>query len=123
MLCGGASLEHLKQISEDSKNKVILTSPLVVNTPGEELLNGKREILVNDQHISINCQVEKIEGFENHSDYNQLLAYINRLRPKLRRVLVNHGDKAKVQNLATSINKLFKIQTQHPLGLEAVKLL
>ena len=123
MLCGGASLEHLKQISEDSKNKVILTSPLVVNTPGEELLNGKREILVNNQRISINCQVEKIEGFENHSDYNQLLAYINRLRPKLRRVLVNHGDKAKVQNLATSINKLFKIQTQHPLGLEAVKLL
>ena len=78
-------MEHLKQISEDSKNKVIITSPLVVNTPGEELLNGKREILVNDQHISINCQVEKIEGFENHSDYNQLLAYINRLRPKLRR--------------------------------------
>jgi uncharacterized protein len=52
-----------------------------------------------------------------------LIAYINRLRPKLQRVLVNHGERNKIQNLASSINKIFKIQTQHPLVQEAIKLL
>jgi predicted metal-dependent RNase len=51
------------------------------------------------------------------------MAYVNRLRPKLRRVLVNHGERPKAQNLASSINKIFKIQTQHPLVQEAIKLL
>jgi predicted metal-dependent RNase len=67
--------------------------------------------------------VERIDGFGSHSDYNQLMAYISRLRPKLRRVLVNHGERAKAQNLASMINKQFRIQTQHPLVQEAIKLL
>jgi predicted metal-dependent RNase len=36
--------------------------------------------------------------------------------------MVNHGERPKVQNLATSINRILKIQTQHPLVLEAIKL-
>jgi predicted metal-dependent RNase len=36
--------------------------------------------------------------------------------------LVNHGERSKVQNLAASINRMLKIQTQHPSVLEAVKL-
>jgi predicted metal-dependent RNase len=38
-------------------------------------------------------------------------------------VLVNHGERPKAQNLAGQINRIFKIQTQHPLVQEAVKLL
>jgi predicted metal-dependent RNase len=123
MLIGGPSVEYLKQISSDPNSKVILTSYQAVDTPGRNIENGNRQITIGDQSINIECQIEKIEGFSTHSDYNQLIAYINRLRPKLKRVLVNHGERANMQNLATSINKMFKIQTQHPLVQEAIKLL
>jgi hypothetical protein len=123
MLTGGPSVEYLKQISEDPKSTLVLTSFQAAGTPGKNIQDGSREVLINDHNIKINCQVEKIEGFSNHSDYNQLVAYINRLRPKLRRVLVNHGERTKVQNLASSLNRMFKIQTQHPLVQEAIKLL
>ena len=123
MLTGGPSVEYLKQISEDPKSTLLLTSFQAAGTPGKNIQDGSREVLVNGHNIKINCQVEKIEGFSNHSDYNQLVAYINRLRPKLRRVLVNHGERTKVQNLASSLNRMFKIQTQHPLVQEAIKLL
>jgi KH/beta-lactamase-domain protein len=123
MLTGGPSVEYLKQISEDPKSTLVLTSFQAAGTPGKNIQDGSREVLINDYNIKINCQVEKIEGFSNHSDYNQLVAYINRLRPKLRRVLVNHGERTKVQNLASSLNRMFKIQTQHPLVQEAIKLL
>ena len=123
MLTGGPSVEYLKQISKDPKSTLVLTSFQAAGTPGKNIQDGSREVLINDHNIKINCQVEKIEGFSNHSDYNQLVAYINRLRPKLRRVLVNHGERTKVQNLASSLNRMFKIQTQHPLVQEAIKLL
>jgi predicted metal-dependent RNase len=67
--------------------------------------------------------VDKIEGLDVHSDYSQLMAYVSRLRPKLRRVLINNGERTKVQNLATSINRMLKMQTQHPSVLEAIKLI
>ena len=123
MLIGGPSVEYLEQISEGPENRLILASFQAVGTPGRNIQNGSRQVVINGRNIKINCQVEKIEGFSTHSDYNQLMAYINRLRPKLRRVLVNHGERTKVQNLASSINKMFKIQTQHPLVQEAIKLL
>ena len=123
MLLGGPSVEYLGQISEDTKKKLILISFQAAGTLGKIIQDGSRQVIINDRCIKINCQVEKIEGFNTHSDYNQLIAYINRLRPKLRRVLVNHGERNKIQNLASSINKLFKIQSQHPLVQEAIKLL
>lgn len=123
MLIGGSSVEYLKQISQDTESRLILASYQAPGTPGRLIQDGGRQILIDGYHLNINCQVEKIEGFNTHSDYNQLLAYISRLRPKLRRILVNHGERDKVQNLASSINRIFKIQTQYPLTQEAVKLL
>ena len=123
MLIGGPSVGYLRQISEDPRNKLILTSYQATGTPGRYIQEGGRQISVCGQTITINCQVDKVEGFSNHSDYNQLVAYINRLKSKLRRILVNHGERPSVQNLASSLNRMFKIPTQHPLIQEATKLM
>src|SRR5215469_1995781 len=123
MLIGGPSVGYLKQISDDPRNKLILTSYQAIGTPGRYILEGGRQISVCGQTITINCQVDKVEGFSNHSDYNQLVAYINRLKSKLRRILVNHGERPSVQNLASSLNRMFKIPTQHPMIQEATKLM
>jgi len=123
MLIGGPSVGYLKQISDDPRNKLILTSYQATGTPGRYIVEGGRQISVCGQTITINCQVDKVEGFSNHSDYNQLVAYINRLKSKLRRILVNHGERPTVQNLASSLNRMFKIPTQHPMIQEATKLM
>lgn len=125
MLLGGTpSFDYLKQIAGDPTSKVLLVSYQAPDTPGRMLQDGGRQLAVNgNNNIQIRCQVERLDGFSSHSDYNQLMAYVSRLRPKVRRVLVNHGERPKAQSLASSINKIFKIQTQHPLVQEAVKLL
>lgn len=123
MLAGGPSVSYLKQIAGDSSSRLVLVSYQAPDTPGRLLQDGARRVEAGGQTLEVRCQVERIDGFASHSDYNQLMAYVSRLRPKLRRVLVNHGERPKAQNLASSINKIFKIQTQHPLVQEAVKLL
>lgn len=123
MLIGGPSVGYLKQIANDPKSTLIMLSYQSLETPGRALLDGTRQITIGGETIKLECQVERIDGLGSHSDYNQLMAYIMRLRPKLRRVLVNHGERPKAQNLASMINKQFRIQTQHPLVQEAIKLL
>jgi hypothetical protein len=123
MLAGGQSVSYFRQIANDPTSKLILVSYQAQDTPGRMMQDGGRQVSIDGEPIAVRCQVERIDGFSSHSDYNQLMAYVSRLRPKLRKVLVNHGERPKAQNLASSINKIFKIQTQHPLVQEAVKLL
>jgi KH/beta-lactamase-domain protein len=123
MLAGGPSVDYLKQIANDPRNTLIMLSYQSLDTPGRALLDGARQITIKGESVKVECQVKRIDGLGSHSDYNQLMAYVMRLRPKLRRVLVNHGERPKAQNLASMINKQLRIQTQHPLVQEAIKLL
>ncbi len=118
----GSSLHYLKQLSRRQESKIILASYQVPGSLGRFIEEGARQVSIGGQEFDIRCMVEKIEGLDVHCDYGQLITYVSRLRQKLRRVLVNHGERTKVQNLATSLNKVLKIQTQHPLVLEAIKL-
>jgi hypothetical protein len=78
--------------------------------------------VIEGKRLNVECRVESFTDFTNHSDYGQILAYVKRMKQKLRKVIVNHGDKNKAQNLAGSINRILRLHTQHPLVEEAVKL-
>lgn len=123
MLTDGPSVTYLNQIANDCLSKVILLSEQFQSTAGKLLQEGERYITIGGKNLDIKCNVDVIQGFSIHSDYNQLLAYINRLKPKLKKVITNHGEGKKCQNLSNSINKIFKIQSFHPLVGESIKVL
>ncbi len=123
MLTDGPSVTYLSQIANDCLSKVILLSEQFQSTAGKLLQEGERNITIEGKNLDIKCNVDVIPGFSIHSDYNQLLAYINRLKPKLKKVITNHGEGKKCQNLSNSINKIFKIQSFHPLVGESIKVL
>ena len=122
MLTHGPSIRYFHQICDDPLSAIILTSQPFLNTPARSLIEGKKEVEMEGKRVNVECRVEGFTDFTNHSDYGQILAYIKRMRQKLRKVIVNHGDKNKAQNLASSINRILRIHTQHPLVGEAVKL-
>lgn len=123
MLTDGPSIKYLSQIANDPLSKVILVSEQFQSTGGKLLQEGERNITIEGENLHLRCYIDVIPGFSIHSDYNQLLAYINRLKPKLKKVITNHGEGKKCQNLANSINKIFEIQTYHPLVEESIKVL
>ena len=123
MFTDGPSVTYLSQIANDSLSKVILLSEQFQSTTGKLLQEGERNITIGGDTLDIKCNVDVIPGFSIHSDYNQLLAYVNRLKPKLKKVITNHGEGKKCQNLSNSINKIFKIQSFHPLVGESIKVL
>ncbi len=127
MLEGGPVLEYFKNIAPDKKNKVLFVSYQVNGTMGRRVLDGSKQVSMLGKEgkvevVTINCGVEKLDGFSGHSDYNQLMSFVQRLRPKLRRVLVNHGERKKSENLAMNIRRIYRVPAHYPQIQEAIKL-
>jgi len=127
MLEGGPVLEYFKNIAPDKKNKILFVSYQVNGTLGRRVLDGARQVSMLGKEgkvevVTINCGIERLDGFSGHSDYNQLISFVHRLRPKLRRVLVNHGERRKSENLSMSIRRMFRVPTHYPQIQEAIKL-
>ena len=127
MLEGGPVLEYFKNIAPDKKNKVLFVSYQVNGTMGRRVLDGSKQVTMLGKEgkvevVTINCGVEKLDGFSGHSDYNQLMSFVHRLRPKLRRVLVNHGERKKSENLAINIRRMYRLTSHYPQIQEAIKL-
>jgi len=127
MLEGGPVLEYFRNIAPHTKNKILFVSYQVNGTLGRRVMDGARQVSILGKDgkievVSINCSTERLDGFSGHSDYNQLMSVVHRLRPKLRRVLVNHGEKRKSENQSMSIRRMYKVSSHYPQVQEAIKL-
>lgn len=127
MLEGGPVLEYFKNIAPHKQNKILFVSYQVNGTMGRRVLDGAKQVSMlgrgnKVEAVTINAGIEKLDGFSGHSDYNQLMSFVQKLRPKLRRVLVNHGERRKSENLASNIRRIYKLPAYNPQVQEAVKL-
>jgi KH/beta-lactamase-domain protein len=127
MLEGGPVIEYFSRLADSGKNRVLFVSYQVQGTMGRRVLDGSKQVsLMGDNGkikiVDVNCSVDRIEGFSGHSDYNQIIRYIHKMRPKLQRIIVNHGEKRKVENMAHVLNRMFHINTLHPAVEEAIKI-
>jgi len=127
MLEGGPVLEYFRNIVPDKKNKLLFVSYQVNGTMGRRVLDGSKQVSIVGKEgkievVTINCSVERLDGFSGHSDFNQLISFVQKLRPKLRRVLVNHGERRKSENLSMTIRRMFRVPTHYPQVQEAIKL-
>jgi len=127
MLEGGPVLEYFKSIATSKKNKIVFVSYQVNGTLGRRVLDGAKQVSMLGREgkvevVNVECGVEKLDGFSGHSDYNQLMSFVHKLRPKLRRVLVNHGERRKSESLAMSIRRMYRLPAHYPQIQEAIKL-
>ena len=126
MLEGGPVLDYFENIAPSERNKILFVSYQVQGTLGRRVLDGSGQASLMDQSgkikiVDVKCQVQKVEGFSGHSDYNQIIRFVGKLRPKLQVVLVNHGDKRKTENLAYAIQRIYRVPTMHPAVQEAIR--
>jgi uncharacterized protein len=126
MLEGGPSVEYFKEIATQENNKIIFVSYQINGTLGRRVLDGNtNEISMMEKNgkvkvIPLKCKTQKIDGFSGHSDFNQILSFVSRIKPK--RVLVNHGERTKSENTASTIYNKLGIRSSVPDIREILKL-
>jgi len=126
MLEGGPVVDYFSKLSSSEKNGVVFVSYQIPGTLGRRVLDGSKQVSILDERgkikiVDVNCDVSKVEGFSGHSDYNQLIRYVGKMRTKLQHVIINHGERRKVENMANMISRIYRIPTLQPSVQEAIK--
>ena len=126
MLEGGPSVEYFKELAPNPMNKIMFVSYQINGTLGRRVLDGTMsQVSMMDKSgkvkvVPVRCQTQKIDGFSGHSDFNQILGFVAKVKPK--RVLVNHGERTKSENTASAIYSRLKIRSSVPDNREIVRL-
>ena len=127
MLEGGPVIEYFSNLATSENNRVLFVSYQVQGTLGRRVLDGSSQVSLLGEGgkirvIDVNSEVNRIEGFSGHSDYNQIVRFIQKLRPKLQQIYVNHGEKRKCESLSYNLSRMFKMPVFHPSVEEAIKI-
>jgi uncharacterized protein len=126
MLVGGASVEYLKEFAENPKNLLILSCYQGPGSLGRQLQDGERKVRMEYEgrmiDVAVNMRVELVNGLSPHSGRNELISYFNNMRPKPKRIIVNHGEVSKSLDLASALYKLNRVETSVPRNLETIRL-
>lgn len=126
MLNGGPVLEYLKGLAGDEKNTLVFVGYQAEGTLGRRIQKGWTGMQFSDEGRMVNIKVEMdiatIDGFSGHSDRNQLVEYVRRIRPPPSKVMCMHGENSKCQALASGIHKKLNVETVAPMNLETIRL-
>jgi predicted metal-dependent RNase len=127
MLEGGPAIEYFRNWSQDEKNTIIFVSYQIEGTMGRRVQKGIHEVTMMDNSgkmtvVPVNLQVESIGGFSGHSDRRQLVNYLTHLMPKPEKIFVVHGEKSKIRNIASFLDRKANIHTIVPQNLETFRL-
>ena len=121
MLHGGPSVEYLKHLAEGKKHSLIFSCYQPPGSLGHRIRGGATEIMTRDNNKSHLLKIHKVE-ITNHSDRKQLMDYVKRCNPQPRKVITMHGESSRCLDLASSIHKQFRIETNAPKNLETIRI-
>jgi len=127
MLTGGPSVEYFKAMAENPANTLIFVGYQGEGSLGRKIQGRVENLPISGENgrtksLKIQMRVETIDGFSGHSDKNQLTEYIRRLKPKPKRIIVDHGDKVKTVGFANFVSKKFKVRSYALRNLDAKRL-
>ncbi|MBN1502723.1 beta-CASP ribonuclease aCPSF1 [Candidatus Woesearchaeota archaeon] len=125
MLVGGPSVEYLKALADNPKNSLVFTCYQGEGSLGRRIQRGEREITfkhgLKHEILPIKMEVYKVE-LSDHSDRKELVNFVYRCQPRPKKIIVTHGENSRCLDLASTLHKMFKIETQAPRNLESIRI-
>jgi hypothetical protein len=122
MMQGGPILDYFSYAAEDEKNLLAFVSYQAQGTLGRAILDGQKEIVLNDRKINVKMRINKYEGFSGHADHFESISFIKYLRPKPKQAIVVHGEIPKPYELAWKIYRKFGIYSYAPKNGDIIRL-
>jgi len=126
MLVGGASVEYLKEFAVNKNNSIVFICYQGIGSLGRQVQEGIKQTKMvvdgREEIVDINLEVHTIDGLTAHSGRNELLSFFNNMRPKPKRIIINHGEVSKSLDLASALYKLNRVETNVPRALETLRL-
>jgi len=126
MLTGGASVEYFRELADSKRNSIIFVNYLGAGSLGRQVQEGIKEVKFQvedkEENVKVDMEIITIDGLSGHAGRSELLNFVNTLGPLPRRIIINHGEVSRSLDLASTLYKLHKIETNVPRNLEVLRL-
>ena len=126
MLVGGASVEYFKNLANNENNTIVFGCYQAAGSLGRQVQEGNSVVQIDRSYggesIGVKMRVETLSGLSAHSGRGELLQFINRMNPRPKKILINHGELSKSLDLASTLYRQNKIETVVPRNLETIRL-
>ena len=126
MLVGGASVEYLREFAGNEKNAIVFVCYQGVGSLGRQIQEGIKETKMmvegHEETVKINLEIDTIAGLSAHAGRNEIMSFFNNIRPKPKRIMINHGEVSKCLDLASALYRLNRVETNVPRVLETIRL-
>jgi KH/beta-lactamase-domain protein len=126
MLVGGASVEYFKNLANNENNTIVFGCYQAAGSLGRKVQEGNSVVQIDKSYggesIGVKMRVETLSGLSAHSGRGELLQFINRMNPRPKKILINHGELSKSLDLASTLYRQNKIETIVPRNLETIRL-
>lgn len=114
MMNGGRVLQHLRNFVGDPKTVVLVVGYQARGTLGRELLEGAKEVKIEERTFAVRATVEAINGFSAHADRDELVRWLDAFGTKPSTIFCTHGEPASAAALAGTIKDRFGVTAGVP---------
>lgn len=93
MMEAGRVKHHLANSISDPKNTVLAVGYCSPTTLGARILRGDKEVSIFGTVYKVNAEIERIDSYSGHADYNEMIGFLNcQDKKKLKQLVLVHGD-------------------------------
>lgn len=109
MMTGGRILGHAKHYLPMASTRLLFVGFQAEETLGREILEGARNIVIDQTEIKINAQIRKSSGMSAHADQPQLINWLKHIKG-VNKVFLVHGEELQRQALSQIIQSQLNIK-------------
>ena len=93
MMDAGRIKHHLANSISDSKNTILVVGYCSPKSLGGKIRKGDKEVKIFGKEYTVNAEVEVIDSYSAHADYNELLRFLScQEKSKIKKLFLVHGD-------------------------------
>lgn len=121
MMTGGRVVHHAKRLLPLASTRLLIVGYQGEGTLGRELMEGKKEVVIEGTHIQVMAKVSVTHAMSSHADQSQLLTWLGHIK-NVKKVFLTHGEDPSRISLSKRIkNELNISQIDLPLLNQEIK--
>ena len=104
MMTGGRIVGHAAYYLSNSSTRLLIVGYQGEETLGRELMEGKKEVVIDGVNIQVKASVNTTLGMSSHADQGQLMDWLGHIQ-NVKKVFLTHGEDGPRKALSEIISK------------------
>jgi metallo-beta-lactamase family protein len=119
---GGRIVHHEKRYLPDRNATILMMGYQATNTLGRRILDGVKEVTIDNEKIKINAEIKSIMGYSSHKDSDHLVEFVSQTAGTVKKVFVAMGEPKSAMFLVQRLRDYLGVDAVYPKRGEVIEL-